>query len=60
VIEQAKGVLIAQAGCSPEAALVLLRSAARRSHVPLPELARRVVGQAAAGQRAEVLPPGQG
>jgi AmiR/NasT family two-component response regulator len=34
VIEQAKGILIAQTGCTPEEAFDMLRRASQRSNVP--------------------------
>jgi hypothetical protein len=45
VIEQAKGILIAQAGCSPDDAFDLLRRASQRSNVPIRDLAARLVQQ---------------
>jgi ANTAR domain len=46
VIEQAKGVLIAQQGCSPEEAFDLLRRASQRSNVPVRDLAAQIVHNA--------------
>src|SRR5262249_5485289 len=39
VIEQAKGIVMAQTGCSPEEAFDLLRKASQRSNIPVRELA---------------------
>jgi two-component system, response regulator / RNA-binding antiterminator len=39
VIEQAKGILMAQSECGPEAAFDLLRRASQHSNVPVRELA---------------------
>ncbi|HWL34949.1 MAG TPA: GAF and ANTAR domain-containing protein [Frankiaceae bacterium] len=47
VIEQAKGVLMAEQGCTPEEAFALLRAASQRENVKLREIAERIVhGQA--------------
>ena len=63
VIEQAKGVLIAQTGCDPDAAFDMLRKASQRSNVRVSELAavivqRAVTGHPAAPPPAPVSPPG--
>jgi AmiR/NasT family two-component response regulator len=51
VIEQAKGILIAQVGCTPDEAFGLLRAASQRTNVPVRDLARDIVDRAAsAGQ----------
>ena len=44
VIEQAKGMLIAQHGCSPEVAFKMLREASRRDNRNLHALATAMVG----------------
>ena len=49
VIEQAKGIVMAQTGCSPEEAFDLLRKASQRSNVPVRELAQAVVARAKDG-----------
>ena len=47
VIEQAKGVLMAEQRCGPEEAFVLLRQASQRENVKLRDIAQRIVdGQA--------------
>ena len=51
VIEQAKGVLMAEQRCSPDAAFELLRHASQRENVPLREIARRIVARQAARER---------
>jgi GAF domain-containing protein len=52
VIEQAKGILMAQHHCSPDEAFVMLRSASQRSNRKLRDLAQAIVdGTAIPGQR---------
>ena len=46
VIEQAKGVLIAQTGCDAEQAFDMLRSASQRANVPVRDLAADIVDRA--------------
>jgi response regulator NasT len=46
VIEQAKGILIAQTGCSPDEAFTLLRQASQRSNVRVSALAASIVDRA--------------
>lgn len=53
VIEQAKGILMAQSGCGPEAAFDLLRRSSQRSNIPVRELAAQIVARS-----AEESPPG--
>jgi len=53
-IEQAKGILIAQTGCDPDAAFGMLREASQRSNVRVSELAAMIVQRTATGRR----PPG--
>jgi ANTAR domain len=52
VIEQAKGIMMAQQGCGAEEAFDLLRRASQRSNVPVRELAKLIVSntQSRAGQ----------
>jgi hypothetical protein len=49
VIEQAKGVLMAQAGCDPEKAFDILRRASQRTNVKVRDLAADVVDRASKG-----------
>ena len=51
VIEQAKGVLIAQTGCEPDEAFELLKSASQRANVKVRDLAADVVRRAVSGGR---------
>jgi ANTAR domain-containing protein len=50
VIEQAKGVLIAQQACGAEEAFDLLRRASQRANVPVRELAEQIVANAQRGR----------
>jgi AmiR/NasT family two-component response regulator len=43
VIDQAKGILVAQLGCSPEAAFELLLLASQRDNRKVREIARAIV-----------------
>jgi AmiR/NasT family two-component response regulator len=59
VIEQAKGILIAQVGCTPDEAFGLLRAASQRTNVPIRDLARDIVDRAASagqGTRSQLSP----
>jgi hypothetical protein len=47
VIEQAKGILMAQAGCTEQQAFALLRRASQRANVPVRQLAAQIVARAA-------------
>jgi len=49
VIEQAKGIIMAQNGCRPEEAFDLLRRASQRSNIKVRELAAQIVGHVACG-----------
>jgi AmiR/NasT family two-component response regulator len=49
VIEQAKGVLIAQAGCQPDEAFDILRRASQRTNVKVRDLAAEIVRRASQG-----------
>jgi hypothetical protein len=55
VIEQAKGILMDQEGCTAEQAFDLLRKASQSSNVPVRELAARIV----AGSTRRSRTPGQ-
>jgi AmiR/NasT family two-component response regulator len=46
VIEQAKGILIAESGCSPEEAFDALRRASQRTNVKVRDLAAQTVARA--------------
>ena len=56
VIEQAKGIVMAQRGCGPEEAFGLLRQVSQRSNVKLHVLAEQIVGQVAASNARNVTP----
>jgi AmiR/NasT family two-component response regulator len=43
VVEQAKGILIAQTGCTPDDAFEILRTASQRQNVKLREIAQKMV-----------------
>ena len=45
VIEQAKGIIMAQHGCAPEEAFALLREVSQRANVKLHVLAAQIVAQ---------------
>jgi hypothetical protein len=49
VIEQAKGIVMAQARCGPDEAFELLRLASQRSNVKVRDLAADLVQQTASG-----------
>jgi hypothetical protein len=57
VIEQAKGIIMAQSGCGEAEAFDLLRRASQRSNVAVRDLAARIVAQAA--QTQERAQPGR-
>lgn len=52
VIEQAKGILMAQTRCSADEAFELLRLASQRSNVKVRDLAAQIVSRTASGKRA--------
>lgn len=47
IIEQAKGVLMAESHCSADQAFEILRKASQRENVPVREIAARIVRRAA-------------
>ena len=49
LIEQAKGVLVAQTGCDPDEAFALLKAASQRANVKVRDLAAEIVREAASG-----------
>jgi hypothetical protein len=57
VIEQAKGIVMAQQGCGPEEAFDLLRRASQRTNVKLSELAAQIVEQVASGSNGSPVTP---
>jgi AmiR/NasT family two-component response regulator len=52
VIEQAKGILMAQSGCSADQAFDMLRRASQRSNVPIRELAPKIIEGARQAERS--------
>jgi hypothetical protein len=50
LIEQAKGILVAQRGCRADEAFNLLRTASQQSQVPVRELAAEIVRNTADGR----------
>lgn len=48
VIEQAKGILIANSGCTPEEAFQILRRASQRTNVRVKDIAEGIVNRAVA------------
>ena len=56
VIEQAKGILIAQTGCAPEEAFNMLRQASQRSNVRVSDLAAAIVQRTVTGHPADSAP----
>jgi ANTAR domain-containing protein len=57
VIEQAKGIVMAQQGCGPEEAFDLLRRASQRTNVKLHVLAEQLVEQVASSSSASNVTP---
>jgi hypothetical protein len=51
-IEQAKGIIMAQTGCSADDAFGMLRQASQRSNIPVRDLAERIIEKASGGSRA--------
>jgi hypothetical protein len=56
VIEQAKGILIAQVGCTPDEAFTMLRAASQRTNVRIRELARDIVERTASRNHSDGKP----
>lgn len=59
MIEQAKGIIMAQSGCGEAEAFDMLRRASQRSNVPVRELAARIVAQTAARTSGRAAVPSQ-
>jgi ANTAR domain len=57
VIEQAKGIVMAQQGCGPEEAFDLLRRVSQRTNVKLHVLAEQIVEQVASSSSASNVTP---
>jgi predicted KAP-like P-loop ATPase len=57
VIEQAKGIVMAQQRCGPEEAFELLRQVSQRTNVKLNVLAEQIVEQVASGDNASNVTP---
>jgi GAF domain-containing protein len=57
VIEQAKGILMAERGCDEDTAFDLLRAASQRQNVKLREVAQRLVDSKGDGARTRPAPP---
>lgn len=49
VIEQAKGILMAESRCSPDEAFAMLRAASQRSNVKIRNLAEQIVSRVSGG-----------
>ena len=60
VIEQAKGIIMAQLGCGPEEAFDLLRRESQRSNIKVHVLAARIVENVASSNSDNVTPIKQG
>jgi hypothetical protein len=57
VIEQAKGIVIAQQGCGPDEAFDLLRRMSQRANVKVRVLAAQIVEHAASGSNGDNVTP---
>lgn len=57
VIEQAKGIVMAQRGCGPDEAFDLLRQISQHTNVKLHVLAARIVEQIAASSNSGTVTP---
>jgi hypothetical protein len=56
IIEQAKGILMAQVGCTPDEAFRMLRAASQRTNVRVRDLADDIVNRASSTDRAADQP----
>ena len=57
VIEQAKGILMAQSRCTPDEAFAMLRAASQRSNVKVRDLAEEIVARVSAAEHKGPRPP---
>ena len=57
VIEQAKGILMAQQRCGPDEAFDLLRRASQRANVKVHVLAEQIVEHVASGYEGDNVTP---
>jgi AmiR/NasT family two-component response regulator len=57
VIEQAKGILMAEQRCGPDEAFDLLRRASQRANIKVSVLAEQIVEQCASQTSASAMPP---
>jgi len=55
VIEQAKGILMAESSCTPDEAFSMLRSASQRANVRVRDLASEIVDRVSSGQSLKGL-----
>jgi AmiR/NasT family two-component response regulator len=60
VIEQAKGILMAQTGCTADQAFDMLRKASQRSNVRVRDLATEIVTRSANGAGGGAPQPSRG
>jgi len=51
VIEQAKGILMAESRCTAEQAFAMLRAASQRSNVKVRDIAEQIVARVSAAER---------
>lgn len=54
VIEQAKGILMAQSNCTADEAFAMLRAASQRSNVKVRDLAQEIVGRVSGAKHNRV------
>ena len=57
VIEQAKGIIMAQQGCGPAEAFDLLRRASQRTNIKVYVLSALIVAHVASGKRYDNVTP---
>lgn len=56
VIEQAKGILMAESRCTPDEAFAMLRAASQRSNVKVRDLAQQIVARVSGAERRSPRP----